>query len=88
MAKVPDGTTNDQLAQLLMLPDDATPPAGLPNPADFEDLVSTDTISIGNSMWTPLTLVSGTYLAVCFFPTAGTGEPHAMKGMHTVFTVA
>lgn len=88
IAKVPDGTTNDQIAQLLMLPEDAAPPAGLPNPEDFEDVISTDTISIGMAMWTPLTVDTGTYVAVCFFPTAGTGLPHAMKGMHTVFTVA
>ena len=41
-----------------------------------------------SSRLTTVSLEAGTYAAACFFPTAGTGEPHAMKGMHTVFTVS
>lgn len=84
----PDGLTNDQFGELLMLPDGATPPANLPyKESDFMPLMIVDTISIGMSAWTTVSLQAGTYAAACFFPTAGTGEPHAMKGMHTVFTV-
>lgn len=85
----PDGLTNDQFGELVMLPDGATPPANLPyKESDFVPLMIVDTISIGLSAWTTVTLEAGTYAAACFFPTAGTGEPHAMKGMHTVFTVS
>lgn len=48
----------------------------------------TATQSIGTVTWVPVHLDAGTYAAVCFFPTAGTGEPHAFMGMHTVFTVS
>lgn len=35
----------------------------------------------------PIELTTGTYLAACFFPTAGTGVPHALNGMFDVFKV-
>jgi len=85
----PDGLTNDQFAEVLGLDAGATPPADLPyKESDFMPLLQTGTQSIGTTQWTEATLDAGTYAAACFFPTAGTGEPHAMKGMHTVFTVA
>jgi hypothetical protein len=85
----PDGLTNDQFAEVLGLEEGATPPADLPyKESDFMPLLQTGTESIGTSLWTSVSLKAGTYAAACFFPTAGTGEPHAMKGMHTVFTVA
>jgi hypothetical protein len=88
LQSAPDGFTNDQFGQILMLPDGATPPADFPyKESDFMPMMIADTISIGMSEWTTVTLQAGTYAAACFFPTAGTGEPHAMKGMHTVFTV-
>jgi hypothetical protein len=85
----PAGLTNDQFGELLTLPQGATPPASLPyKESDFMPMMIADTISIGMSEWTTVSLQAGTYAAACFFPTAGTGEPHAMKGMHAVFTIS
>jgi hypothetical protein len=50
-------------------------------------LFNTVTQSIGTSVWIGMSLDAGTYAAMCFFPTAGTGEPHAFHGMYTVFQV-
>jgi hypothetical protein len=87
--KGPDGLTDEQFGLMLSLPEGATPPADiLYQESDFTPLLVTGTQSIGTSLWTTATLESGTYAAACYFPTAGTGEPHAMKGMHTVFTVS
>ena len=46
------------------------------------------TQSIGTVTWHEIELTAGTFLAGCFFPTAGTGMPrHAMNGMLEVFKV-
>ena len=34
-----------------------------------------------------MSLDAGTYLAACFFPNAGTGQPHVFMGMHNVFEI-
>ena len=47
----------------------------------------TPTQSIGTVTWTRVSLDAGTYVAWCWFPTAGLGDPHAVHGMHTVFDV-
>ncbi len=87
--KAPDGLTNDQFGQLVTMEEGATPPAGLPySESDFQPWVYVSTESIGMTQWAELQLDAGTYAAACFFPTAGTGVPHANHGMHTVFTVA
>jgi hypothetical protein len=55
---------------------------------DLRPVLSTATQSIGTLTWVHAHLDAGTYAALCFFPTAGTGAPHTMMGMHTVFTVS
>jgi len=88
LEKVPDGTTNDQIAALLEAEMTGTPVSGGPNPeTDFQFAAFTPTQSIGTKTWHSLSLEAGTYVAICFFPTAGTGLPHAANGMHTVFEV-
>jgi hypothetical protein len=64
-------------------------PEALPfNPdTDLMPVLSTAAQSIDVVQWVPLTLETGTYAAFCFFPNAGEGLPHAVHGMHTVFTV-
>lgn len=89
LQKVPDGTTNDDLTALIEGFMTGTPPAGVSvDPeADFAYVAFTPTQSIGTQTWHMLTLEAGTYAAFCWFPTAGTGAPHAAMGMHTVFEV-
>lgn len=83
---VPDGTTNDDIAAMLEaeMSGMATPAAGM------EDIPALVTVaqSIGTVAWVKATLEPGTYAGLCFIPTAGTGLPHAMMGMHTVFTIS
>jgi hypothetical protein len=90
LMKAPDGITNDELGEFIMADVQgpvASPVAGGYSESDFVPVASTAPQSIGIVQWVPATLEAGTYAAICWFPTAGTGEPHAMKGMHTVFTV-
>jgi hypothetical protein len=87
--KAPDGLTNDQFGQLVTMQEGATPPADMPySESDFQPWLYVSTESIGVTQWAEARLDAGTYAAACFFPTAGTGVPHANHGMHTVFTVA
>ena len=90
LEKGPDTMTNEDIATLI----DAffgggSPPASLPfDPdKDLHTVLNTAAQSIGTVMWTTVSLEAGTYLAACFFPTAGEGLPHAAHGMHTVFKV-
>jgi hypothetical protein len=91
VAKGPDTMTNEQIAELLaweMEGAQGTPPdVGFDPDTDLEDVGFSGSQSIGTVLWTMMTLEAGTYLAACFFPTAGEGLPHAYHGMHTVFTV-
>lgn len=90
--KGPDSMTNDDIATLVQamvaVQGGGTPPE-LPFDPEKELLPvwQTSLQSIGTSQWKPLSLETGTYAALCFFPTAGDGLPHAAHGMHTVFTV-
>jgi len=84
---VPDGTTNDDLEALLGSFMTGTPVAGGIGEADFQSVAYTPTQSIDVQLWTTMTLEAGTYAALCWFPTAGLGDPHAFHGMHTVFEV-
>lgn len=92
LMKGPDAMTNDDIAAILamemgMAPG-ATPPALSFDPEkDLQEVTQSMTQSIGTTLWMTMSLEAGTYAAICFFPTAGTGVPHAMVGMHTVFTV-
>jgi hypothetical protein len=86
--RVPAGTTNDDLAELLeSAMTGGTPTAGGLVETDLQPVLFTPTQSIGTITWTNATLDAGTYAAVCWFATAGIGDPHALHGMHTVFEV-
>jgi hypothetical protein len=94
LEKGPDDMTNEQIAQILeifmaMETGEAVSPEALPfDPeTDLMPLLDTAVQSIGTVMWVPVSLEAGTWVALCFFPTAGEGLPHAFHGMHTVFTV-
>lgn len=87
LGTVPDGTTNDDVTALLNSFMTGTPVAGGLSEEDFGLGVFTPTQSIGTVTWTKVTLEAGTYAGLCFFPTAGIGDPHAFHGMHTVIQV-
>jgi hypothetical protein len=85
--KGPDSLTKEQAVAALTTPEGATPAPGTPSQNDFQPVFYSPTQSIGTVTWHPIELTAGTYLAACFFPTAGTGVPHAMNGMIDVFKV-
>ena len=64
-----------------------TPTAGGLSESDLQGIFYSPTQSIGTVTFQEVELTAGTFLAACFFPTAGTGLPHAMNGMVEVFTV-
>ncbi len=65
----------------------AAMPDGFNPETDLESVAVSLTQSTGTTTWLAASLEAGTYLAACFFPTSGTGVPHAMMGMHQVFEV-
>jgi hypothetical protein len=88
LEKVPAGTTNEELGELLeSVMSGGTPIAGGLMEEDFQPVLFTPTQSIGTTTWTKISLDAGTYAAVCWFATAGIGDPHAVHGMHTIFEV-
>lgn len=87
--KGPDSLTNDMISSLFQSEMTGGTPPELPFDPDKDlmPVVQTVTQSIGTEQWVTGSLEAGTYAAMCFFPTAGEGLPHAVHGMHTVFKV-
>ncbi len=56
--------------------------------SDLQPVLYTPLQSIGTVTYHEVELEPGTYMAACFFPTAGTGAPHAMEGMVEVIKVS
>jgi hypothetical protein len=87
IAKVPDGTTVDQIMATIMAIDLGTPTAGALTMDQIQDLsYGVLLLSKGQTMYLPLTLEEGTYAVLCFVTDQDTGQPHAMEGMINVFT--
>ena len=84
----PDTMTKEQVLSALMTPPGATPEAGGLGEKDLQPVLYTPLQSIGTVTYHEVELEAGTYMAACFFPTAGTGAPHAMEGMVDVFKVS
>jgi hypothetical protein len=87
MVRTPGPITLDQVMTLLQLPEDATPPPGVPNPEEFVDVGGLTIISPGRTAWIALDLAPGNYVALCFIPDKETHAPHAALGMVSIFTV-
>jgi hypothetical protein len=88
LLKSPSPLTTDQLMQLLQLPDNATPPAGVPNPNDFTTAAFAATQSAGTTVWLSLNLEPGTYVMLCFVADPNNNYmPHAAEGMASIITV-
>jgi len=83
----PDGMTKDQVMTAFMSDPSATPEAGALSFGDIKPTFYSPTQSIATVTWHQIDLKAGTYLAACFFATAGTGVPHAFNGMVEVFDI-
>lgn len=81
----PDTMTNEQIQTSLKT---GEPVPGAAPEEETMPVFMSPAQSIGVTTWQHIELEAGTYAAACFFPTAGTGVPHAMVGMTEVFKVA
>jgi hypothetical protein len=77
LASVPEGTTNDDVMNMLGNDTGEAVPVG-----------GIGWLSPGGTGWTEVDLAAGTYVALCFVFDPDTGMPHAMEGMVQVFTIA
>jgi plastocyanin len=87
MIKTPILLTMDQVMSLAQLPEGGTPPAGVPNPEQFEDVGGMTIMSAGRTAWMAFDLQPGYYVAICYIPDKETHEPHEALGMISIFTV-
>lgn len=96
LAGVPDGTTEEQVLELInseFAGPPASPEAGatpVESVLSFEDVTDVfDTLlfSSGQANWYEVDVQPGTYAMICFMPDPS-GTPHVMLGMIEVFTVA
>jgi hypothetical protein len=88
LAKLPVGTTQQQLTEFISAEMTGTPVAGGLKEDQIVDVDGgTSTLSPGQTMWESVNLAPGTYGVACFFPDFENGAPHALLGMAVVFTV-
>ena len=87
LAQLPDGTTQVQFLDEVMGMMSAPPPPDGIAPPGPPTAGGCSTLSVDQTIYLALDLVPGTYGAICFFPDAQSGAPHAAMGMVQVFTV-
>jgi hypothetical protein len=88
LAKVPDGTTEQQILDLMTSQDTGTPVPGALKESDAQFIpTGILLLSSAETMWLPTNLDAGTYAALCFVTDPATGQPHVMEGMVSVFQV-
>lgn len=92
--KVPDGTTEEQIQEVLDLETEAmmtgTPAVyGEFDPnEDAEDVAFSGTQSNATSQWIEVADVqAGTHVLICFFPDISDGMPHANHGMYAIVEI-
>lgn len=93
--QVPDGTTEDQIQEVLDIETQAamtgTPPVyGAIDPTkDTTDVAFSGTQSNGTSQWIEVKdIQAGTHLLICFFPDMNDGMPHADHGMYSIVEIS
>jgi hypothetical protein len=88
LAKVPDGTTEQQVLDTFTAEQSGTPVPGAldPNQAQFSS-TGVLLLSSGETMYLPTSFDAGTYVALCFVTDPATGQPHVMEGMVSVFQI-
>jgi hypothetical protein len=77
--------TAEHLQTLFALPEDATPPPGVPEFV-YQPVAAIGILARQRTSWLDVQLQPGHYLAACMLP-FGTGYPHAMDGMFEFFEV-
>jgi hypothetical protein len=82
---VPAEFTEEHFLTLMSLPEEATPPPGVPA-FDYQPVTAIGILAPGGTSWLDVQLAPGRYLGVCMLP-FGTGYPHAMDGMYVLFDV-
>lgn len=87
VSKTPERLTVEEAEAILLMDPEAEPDPNLPNPEEFLNLGGVAPISQDQSSLIEIALEPGHYVAVCFMPDRETGEPHAMLGMVSVFSV-
>ena len=91
LTRSPQPITVDQVLAMLTLPEGATPPPGVPNPAaliDVTDAFGVGTQSTGTTQWLATNLEPGYYIITCFIPDPTKDHlPHVFEGMIDVIAV-
>jgi hypothetical protein len=82
---VPADFTEEHFMALMTMPEDATPPPGMPA-FEYLPAAAIGILSAGGTSWLDVQLAPGRYMGVCMLP-FGTGYPHAMDGMYVFFDV-
>jgi hypothetical protein len=88
MFRVPDETTSDQIVTEFSAMMAGTPPAGEPLMAQMAWVGYAALQSGGQTTWAEFDLEPATYAVICFIVDPGTGRPHVLDGMATVFAAA
>jgi hypothetical protein len=77
--------TEEHLHMLFELPEDATPPPGVPEFV-YQPIAAIGILAGQRTSWLDVQLQPGRYLAACMLP-FGTGYPHAIDGMYRFFDI-
>jgi hypothetical protein len=77
--------TEEHLQMLFTLPEDATPPPGVPEFV-YQPVAAIGILAKQHTSWLDVRLSPGHYLAACMLPFS-TGYPHAMDGMYRFFDI-
>jgi hypothetical protein len=85
---VPDGTTLDDVMNLLQSEMSGTPTSGGLSEADIQPIYFVGTQSGNTTQWHDISFDAGTYVLSCWVPDINKGGiPHAMEGMVNLFVV-
>jgi hypothetical protein len=76
---VSESLTEDELMQIFMLPEDATPAPGQPT-LEYDPKAAVGVLGPQRTSWLDVDLATGRYLAICMVPIPGP-MPHGMEGM-------
>jgi len=86
--RVPETLSAEQVMALASLPEDATPPPGVPGVDQLVEVGGVTPLSGGQRVWPVVDLAPGTYLAASFLPDETTGQLDAARGMFALFAVS
>jgi len=87
VTRTPERLSLEDAMALLQMDPEAEPDPNLPNLEEFVDVGLVPPISMDQSVLVTMNLEPGHYVAVCFIPEKESGQPHAFKGMVTIFSV-